>query len=207
MEEDDDAAASVAAPAGQFALSRTLVSDGEPVRSLACLGPPPPAGPPDGSLVLATGSGGGIVSSHVLPPDLSAAVLTSLQPGGDGTRHPHVVGAMLALPPEGGGNGGYVTGCRDGILRVFDAGHGRVAELPGHTGAVTSLAWLETSGPGPALVVSGSWDGTARIWDGLGGGGGGRCVAVLPGHDKPGYAHTHTGSVPGLPHADCTPAD
>lgn len=184
MEEDDDAAASVAAPAGQFALSRTLVSDGEPVRSLACLGPPPPAGPPDGSLVLATGSGGGIVSSHVLPPDLSAAVLTSLQPGGDGTRHPHVVGAMLALPPEGGGNGGYVTGCRDGILRVFDARHGRVAELPGHTGAVTSLAWLETSGPGPALVVSGSWDGTARIWDGLGGGGGGRCVAVLPGHEN-----------------------
>ena len=45
MEEDDDAAASVAAPAGQFALSRTLVSDGEPVRSLACLGPPPPPAP------------------------------------------------------------------------------------------------------------------------------------------------------------------
>mmetsp|Transcript_27863 Transcript_27863/g.61074 ORF Transcript_27863/g.61074 Transcript_27863/m.61074 type:complete len:251 (+) Transcript_27863:140-892(+) len=137
--------------------------------------------------------------------------------GGVAGRHPHQIGVLLSIPygsstasaasgsasaaaaNDSGGaagfgkamEGGYITGCRDGIIRIFGPDHGPIRELNGHTNQVTSLAWLELSSSssgsgsgggsgGPLLLVSGSWDGTARLWNVATG----TCVATLDNHEN-----------------------
>ena len=51
---------------------------------------------------------------------------------------------------------------RSGDVRLIDAATGQmVAVLRGHSARVSSVEF----GPGGDWLVSGSWDGTARIWD------------------------------------------
>lgn len=158
----------------KYALSASLLSDGEPVRSICSLPPPDPNDPLSHELV--SGSQGGVLTSTFLP-----ARETSIQPGGDGTRHSHQITALLALPS--GAGGGYVTGCKDKLLRVFDDKHRLLRKLEGHDNAVTSLAWMDLLGnddDGKGCLVSGSWDGTAKIWNVASG----YCMATLSGHEN-----------------------
>ncbi|GMF30790.1 unnamed protein product [Phytophthora fragariaefolia] len=86
-------------------------------------------------------------------------------------EHEHWVTASVALR-----DGGFATGSMDRNVRLFDAQGQRRALLRGHEGGVISLA---TSADGKRLL-SGSWDGTARVWslDTL------ECLHVLSGHEN-----------------------
>ncbi|KAL4108798.1 hypothetical protein PRIC1_000507 [Phytophthora ramorum] len=85
--------------------------------------------------------------------------------------HEHWVTASVALK-----GGGFATGSMDKNVRLFDAQGQRVGLLRGHEGGVISLA---TSTDGK-LLLSGSWDGTARVWNLETQ----QCMHVLPGHEN-----------------------
>uniref|UniRef100_A0A671PKA1 Peroxin-7 n=1 Tax=Sinocyclocheilus anshuiensis TaxID=1608454 RepID=A0A671PKA1_9TELE len=72
-----------------------------------------------------------------------------------------------------------VTGGGDGSLQIWDTAHtqGLLQVLKGHTQEVYSVDWSQTRGEN--LVVSGSWDHTAKVWDPE------RCqlVSSLQGHE------------------------
>ncbi|RLN14969.1 hypothetical protein BBO99_00006574 [Phytophthora kernoviae] len=85
--------------------------------------------------------------------------------------HEHWVTVSVALS-----SGGFATGSMDKRIRLFDAQGQRVAILEGHEGGVISLA---TSVDGK-LLLSGSWDGTARVWDLSTR----QCLHVLRGHEN-----------------------
>ena len=73
--------------------------------------------------------------------------------------------------------GGFATGCLDGSVRLFsvDAAGSTVSllrTLTGHSKGVISLSWTSTG-----ELISGGWDGHARVWD-IATGGGGCCVAM-----------------------------
>ncbi|KAL9180234.1 hypothetical protein ACHAXT_008204 [Thalassiosira profunda] len=185
-----------------YALSAQYLTDGEPVRCVAA------APQNDGaSLELLSGSQGGVVSRILLPSDATPPsngggenggdnggdeAMLDIQPGGANTRHPHQITALLsssqcktaaALPAI------YATGCKDGNIRVMDAkSHELKFVLEGHSNAVTSLSWVE--GEGSPWLVSGSWDGTARLWTITENSY--HCLGVLEGHEN-------TVSVAGLP--------
>ncbi|OWZ06602.1 PhosphoLipase A2 [Phytophthora megakarya] len=85
--------------------------------------------------------------------------------------HEHWVTASVAL--EGGG---FATGSMDKNIRLFDSLGQRVGLLQGHEGGVISLALSLDK----KLLLSGSWDGTARVWslDTM------QCLQVLSGHEN-----------------------
>ncbi|CAH0473448.1 unnamed protein product [Peronospora belbahrii] len=85
--------------------------------------------------------------------------------------HEHWITASIALE-----NGGYVTGSMDKNIRVFDVHGKRVGLLKGHKGGVISLAVSMDK----KLLLSGSWDGTARVWNLETQ----QCLHVLPGHEN-----------------------
>ncbi|TYZ59095.1 hypothetical protein PybrP1_007215 [[Pythium] brassicae (nom. inval.)] len=85
--------------------------------------------------------------------------------------HEHWVTAAVRLP-----GGGFATGAMDKKIRLFAADSTRVAELAGHDGGVISLA-LSACG---TFLLSGSWDGSARVWDLRSR----ACVHVLAGHEN-----------------------
>lgn len=192
----------------EYTLSTQLLSDGEPARCVTIHNNTAPA-----SLELLSGSQGGIVSRFTLPDqdavkkpsaDGAGAVL-DIQPGGANTRHPHQITAILSsasvvpspakLVPSI-----YITGCKDGNIRVMDGNtHELKFVLEGHSNAVTSLSWIPSfDASGDPWLVSGSWDGTAKIWDVVSqfqkntDSGSGCCVETIAGHEN-------TVSVAGLP--------
>ncbi|KAL7552986.1 hypothetical protein ACHAWF_016226 [Thalassiosira exigua] len=195
-----------------YALSAQLIADGEPVRCVAANDAPGGGGGAGaGSTELLSGSQGGVVSRIVVAsPDakpgadggangddgrLATDPALEIQPGGDGTRHPHQIAALLSSSAFPAVPAAYATGCKDGNVRIFDgSNHALKSTLGGHGNAATSLSWI----PGAAAddapwLVSGSWDGTAKVWTsgGVGGASWG-CACTLGGHEN-------TVSVAGLP--------
>eukprot|EP00536_Pseudo-nitzschia_multiseries_P001610 jgi/Psemu1/250736/estExt_Genewise1Plus.C_210004 len=69
--------------------------------------------------------------------------------------------------------GFYVSGCKDNLVRVFDSSsHQLKATLTGHEKPVTSMAFVssgaaagESKSCDYRYLVTGSWDGTAKVWD------------------------------------------
>ncbi|KAL7694395.1 putative armadillo-like helical, PUL domain, PLAA family ubiquitin binding domain-containing protein [Plasmopara halstedii] len=86
-------------------------------------------------------------------------------------EHEHWVTASVAL--EGGG---FATGSMDKKIHLFDSQANCYAVLQGHEGGITSLNLSLDK----KTLFSGSWDGTARIWnlEKL------QCLQVLRGHEN-----------------------
>ena len=64
----------------------------------------------------------------------------------------------------------FITGGLEGVLRLVSDGGEVLKIMSGHTGGIISLSFVSppsTGGElsGAPLLVSGSWDGTLRIWD------------------------------------------
>lgn len=178
-------------------LSKQLVSDSQGIRAACVL---PPSDPSVDRYRIVTGNQGGGLCEFSVPSG-------SLKP--IDFQHNHSVTALLSSSSSSSHNvssndnnndnpGVYVTGCKDNLVRVFDASsHQPKATLKGHEKPVTSLAFVS---PGAANVninssnnnntedddsnsqylVTGSWDGTAKVWDirrqAL--------LATLPGHEN-----------------------
>lgn len=182
----------------EYVLSTQLLSDGEPARCATI------HSGSSKNLELLSGSQGGIISKFILPDNSndsqkqnSSGGKLEIQPGGANTRHPHQITAILSsssidnFPAE---SSIYVTGCKDGKIRIMDGNSNELKEvLEGHSNAVTSLSWIlpqnESDKP---WLVSGSWDGTAKIWDIFQDNISSICIGTLAGHEN-------TVSVAGLP--------
>eukprot|EP00586_Coscinodiscus_wailesii_P014389 CAMPEP_0172514472 /NCGR_PEP_ID=MMETSP1066-20121228/260294_1 /TAXON_ID=671091 /ORGANISM="Coscinodiscus wailesii, Strain CCMP2513" /LENGTH=784 /DNA_ID=CAMNT_0013295153 /DNA_START=60 /DNA_END=2414 /DNA_ORIENTATION=+ len=149
-------------PSG-YTLSQTLpAADASAVRSVTYLNSSSP------SLLL--GSESGTVTCYDLDPNNTAS--PSHQPSLHAVSHPHPVTALVALPSNG-----YATGSKDSLVRVYNAGHELVTTLKGHENAVTDLALDTSSGN---YLLSGSWDGTCKVWDLKTG----KLFATLPDHEN-----------------------
>ena len=197
----------------EYQLSQTIVTDAEPIRSVSCTGTHLISGSESGVL---SAIGLNSVSGAQEVQVLNTGSIT-IQPGGDGTRHSHHITAILGShnntsstgatndKDTGTGTGTdtdtgtidvYVTGCKDKLIRIFDASnHQLIHKLSGHDNAVTSLSWLSmpTNNKNDndnytKILISGSWDGTAKLWNVQTG----QCLATLEGHEN-------TVSVQGLP--------
>ncbi|TMW57534.1 hypothetical protein Poli38472_003459 [Pythium oligandrum] len=93
--------------------------------------------------------------------------------------HEHWVTALAKLPPNVLAtcpSGGFVTGCMDKAVRVYDLEGNLISILRGHEGGVISLGFTADY----KYLLSGSWDGTARVWDLATM----QCVHVLEGHEN-----------------------
>jgi len=180
----------------EYALSTQLLSDGEPARCATI------HSGSSKNLELLSGSQGGIISKFILPDNNSNDSQKQgvdggeleIQPGGSNTRHPHQITAILSSSSLNVESSIYVTGCKDGKIRIMDGNSHELKEvLEGHSNAVTSLSWIlpqnENAKP---WLVSGSWDGTAKIWDIFQNNNSSICIGTLAGHEN-------TVSVAGLP--------
>lgn len=78
--------------------------------------------------------------------------------------HDHWVTSVTSLPSglsEHYPEGCLITGCMDGVIRIFDTVGNPLQELRGHGKGVISLSWTADH----RHLLSGSWDCTARAWD------------------------------------------
>ena len=159
----------------QYKLSKTLsTADSEPVRSITVIATRNENDKQSEDVYqLFTGSQNGILSIF----DLSVNTNECLQmTPNDGSR-PHSMTALLAIPENISFH--YAAASRDGNIRLFSKDHILLKTLTGHEKPVTSLSWL-CIGAKYQYLVSGSWDGTAKLWE-LNTG---TCVATLPDHEN-----------------------
>lgn len=129
-------------------LSQQFVSDSQGVRAACVL---PSANSDVDAYRIVTGNQGGGLCEFGVP----SASLRPIE-----YQHNHSVTALLTIDELEV----YVTGCKDAIVRVFDYSHQLQGTLKGHEKPVTSLS-LVKSGDGTPYLVTGSWDGTAKLWD------------------------------------------
>jgi len=146
-------------------LSQSLSSDGQGVRC-ACLLPPSDPNGPDSFRIVTGNQGGGLCEFGVPSGNINLIEF----------QHDHGVSALLGAPleeePSKMTTSLYVSGCKDAVIRIFNGKtHELVGTLPGHEKPVTSLAWVpkppgvRTGNSFSQYLVSGSWDGTAKVWD------------------------------------------
>jgi WD40 repeat protein len=78
--------------------------------------------------------------------------------------HDHWVTAITILSPNQqrafNPEGCVITGCMDSKIRVFDNNGALLNTLEGHSKGIISFSWTTVG-----FLVSGSWDGSALIWD------------------------------------------
>lgn len=161
-------------------LSRQFVSDSQGIRVACVL---PPSDPDVDSYRIVTGNQGGGLCEFGVPSG-------SLKP--IDFRHDHSVTALLSPDCEKDNNnnpGFYITGCKDNNVRVFDSSsHQLKSTLKGHEKPVTSMSFVsagstESSASNSSeyeYLVTGSWDGTAKVWDIRRN----ALLATLPGHEN-----------------------
>lgn len=73
--------------------------------------------------------------------------------------HEHWILSLLSL--ENGKNH-FASGCSDRLIRLFDEEGNILKSMGGHAGQVSSLSKFDDNND---LLISGSWDGSARIWN------------------------------------------
>jgi phospholipase A-2-activating protein len=119
-----------------FSLVGQIAAHEGAVRSMACK--------VDGSVLFTGGSDAFVRVWDILTGELMSTI-----------SHDHCVTAILVDDEHH-----YViTGCMDTNIRIFDFKYEEVNRLAGHTKGVISLTRHEN------ILVSGSWDGTAMLWD------------------------------------------
>jgi phospholipase A-2-activating protein len=82
---------------------------------------------------------------------------------GEQLFHDHWITAITCLSPgihQVFPEGCIITGCMDNKIRLFDPVGNPLLEITGHNKGVISFSWTNTGN-----LISGSWDGTARIWE------------------------------------------
>lgn len=145
-------------------LSQSLTSDGQGIRGVAVA---------SNSL---TNNGGGADSLLLITGSQAGTMMEYGVPSGNLTtwsfQHDNTVTAILCI---GSKDETVVTGSKDAQIRLFDrASQTLLATLKGHDKPVTSLACTGN------YLVSGSWDGTAKIWNWTTN----ACLATLPNHEN-----------------------
>ncbi|MFH1745467.1 MAG: hypothetical protein ABIG44_00320 [Planctomycetota bacterium] len=106
---------------------------------------------------LAAGDKSGTVTVWAISVSDEAASSVRLEPAASFTLPTFV--ASLAFSPDGAL---LAMGCADCRIRVLELSSGKiVAQLPGHAGAVTGVAF---SGDGKYLASAGGDDGTVKVW-------------------------------------------
>jgi phospholipase A-2-activating protein len=97
-------------------------------------------------------------------------------------QHDNGIASMISsASASGSGSAIYVTGCKDSKIRIFHATtHVLLKTLQGHTKPVTSLSWVTDSTDNKQYLLSGSWDGTAKVWNVHNG----AMLATLPDHEN-----------------------
>ena len=80
----------------------------------------------------------------------------ALESTGSPIFHDHWVTAVTSSAQMGL----VITGCMDSVIRVYDTIGNPSMVLEGHEKGIISFSWTASG-----LLISGSWDGTAKIWD------------------------------------------
>ena len=174
--------------AEDYFLSKTFVSaDGQPVRSVCFMNTSTVTCEETtcfktDDVVLVLGSQGGVITTYSTTTNL---IVATFQGG-----HSHAITALLSFATSK-----FVSGCKDSMIRVFDFSAGSNSQpstttLTGHTNAVTSFSLIKliASNTDPnnnskELLLSGSWDGTAKLWD-VNNATKIDCVATMAGHEN-----------------------
>lgn len=89
--------------------------------------------------------------------------------GTSAVNHDHWVTALTSLPSDSSSpfypKGCIISGCNDSKIRIFDSETNSLqCTLEGHSKGIISFSWVTTAS-GDKYLLSGSWDGTARVWD------------------------------------------
>lgn len=82
---------------------------------------------------------------------------------GNPIYHDNWITSLICLPPNRlpmFPEGCIITGCMDCVIRIFDLTGNPISELVGHSKGIISLSWTSSY-----YLLSGSWDGTAKIWN------------------------------------------
>ena len=105
----------------------------------------------------------------------------ALEMTGSPLFHDHWVVAVTSLPPSvaANHNGFIITGCMDSKIRIFDSIGNPVMMLEGHQKGVISFSWTASG-----QLISGSWDGTAKVWALDWAAHQGNCVMTLGPHEN-----------------------
>jgi phospholipase A-2-activating protein len=110
---------------------------------------------------IVTGNQGGSIVEYSIPSG-SIQVL-------DKNQHNHAVTAILSSSfisnddETTGNNCIYITACKDGMVRIFHGiTHELIIQWQAHEKPVTSLSFGDSN---ERYIVTGSWDGTAKVWD------------------------------------------
>lgn len=129
-------------------LSQQFISDSQGIRATCALAPSNKE--IDEFMLVAGNQGGGLCEFGITSGTLNPISY----------QHNHAITALLSTDDE---NPIFITGCKDAMIRIFNKGHELVATLKGHEKTVSSLSFAVTNGK--RFLVSGSWDGTAKVWD------------------------------------------
>lgn len=102
----------------------------------------------------------------------------TLIPFGSPIYHSHWITAVFSLPRKSHPNfpdGAIISSCMDNAIRFFDDNNNMMLQLVGHEKSAISFSWTPDFN-----LISGSWDGTARLWNLFNG----QCISVFGGHEN-----------------------